>query len=121
MPFLLVAAFLPLRMQFQTSGAALRITVGLNISITLAQVDDQDFILVRRRVDSQVEAIDLELQHAVVDEGADSRGHVYLVCRSSPLRSHELATLRHCRTRQQQQADQAHHHSNYSYFHSCAP
>jgi hypothetical protein len=94
MSFLLLAAFLPLRMQFETGHAALGIAVALDISIALAQADDQDFILVRRRVDSQVEAIDLKLQHTVVDEGTDARGHVDLVCRSSPLRTHELTTLR---------------------------
>src|SRR5579864_4599972 len=37
---LLLAAFLPFRMQFQTRRAALRIAVALDISIAFAQADD---------------------------------------------------------------------------------
>src|SRR5579864_1754105 len=117
MAFLLFAAFLPFRMQFQTRHAALRIAVALDISIAFAQADDQDFVLVRRRVDSQVEASDLKLQHAVVDESTYTRGHVYLVCRRSPLRSHEFSALRHCRTRQQEQAERACKYAYYSESH----
>src|SRR5579859_4272580 len=117
MAFLLFAAFLPFRMQFQTRHAALRIAVALDISIAFAKADDQDFILVRRRVDSQVEASDLKLQHAVVDESTYTRGHVYLVCRRSPLRSHEFSALRHCRTRQQEQAERACKYAYYSESH----
>src|SRR5579864_4975893 len=80
MVFLLFTAFLPFRMQFQTRHAALRIAVALDISIAFAQADDQDLILVRCRVDTQVKAGDLKLQHAVVNERTDARSHVYLVC-----------------------------------------
>jgi hypothetical protein len=82
--------------QFQASDTPLGIAVLLNISVRLAQANNQNFILMRGRVDAQVETRDFKLQHAVVYESTNPRRYVYAASRNAPLCSYQFSALRRC-------------------------
>src|SRR4051812_47925001 len=98
----IVTACMPIfRIEFQTGNAPLWIAVVFYIAIPLTQADDKNFVYMRGRIDPQIEAGDLELKYAVVDESPNPSRDVHLVSRNSPLGAYEFTTLRHGRTGQQ--------------------
>jgi hypothetical protein len=93
-PFVRFPAITPT--EFERTGASFRVLVFFDIAVPTANPNDEIFVLVRGRINAQIEAGDFQLQHTVMNKRADSSGHVYRAPRDAPFGPDQFAALSQC-------------------------